>query len=380
MITNNGFEIKIASKIEEIPRNDWEKVFPDAVENYYFFKTLDESKLSQFSFFYILIYDNGVPVGATSCFIMNFPMDLAVKGAFRKITGFIKLIFPGILSPRLLICGLPMGMGRIGIAAEPGKVIRTICSAMEQIAREEKIKIIAFKDFGAGYSGLLDKSLGKSFFRIKTLPNTVMEIKFSSFEEYLKTLSSASRSGLRRKFKEIDGRVKIDLEITNKLEADVLSRVYALYLQTFEKQEMGLEKLSADFFRNISENLPDETKFFLWRIDGKLAAFALCLVSGDYLVDYYLGFDYTIAYQNYLYFVRFRGIMNWCIENKIRKYEMGVTGYEPKRRLGFDFIPLYIYAKCRNKLFNPFFRILSYIMQPVNFHKEVMNNRGEYGG
>ena len=59
--------------------------------------------------------------------------------------------------------------------------------------------------------------------------------------------------------------------------------------------------------------------------------------------------------------------MNWCIENKINKYEMGSTGYEPKRRLGFDFIPLYFYVKHHNKFLNPILKVLGRILQPTNF-------------
>ena len=113
--------------------------------------------------------------------------------------------------------------------------------------------------------------------------------------------------------------------------------------------------------------MPEESKFFLWRMNNKLAAFAFCLVCGDYLVDYYLGFDYSVAYQYHLYFVRFRDLVNWCIKNKIKKYEMGATGYEPKRRLNFSLIPLYIYVKHRNKFFNPIFRVFCRLLQPTNF-------------
>ncbi|MCX5668921.1 MAG: GNAT family N-acetyltransferase [Candidatus Omnitrophica bacterium] len=367
MIAESEFKTKIVRKIEEIPLQDWNKVFPKALENYYFFKNLDESNLSQFSFFYILVYDMGTCVGATSCFIMDFPLDIAIEGKLKIITNFIKRFFRKILSPKILICGSPMGQGRIGIAAEPKKVIQAIYKCMEGIARKEKVGIIAFKDFDLSYKNIFDECFDGSFLRIDSLPSTDMDINFTSFDEYLKTLSSVSRSGLKRKLKKIENQVKIDLEITNKLEEGILSEVYALYLQAYENQEIGLEKLSIDFFRNISKNMPDETKFFLWKINNKLAAFAFCLISGDYFIDYYLGFDYSIAYKYNLYFVRFRDLMNWCIENKIKKYEMGQTGYEPKRRLGFRFIPLYIYVKHRSKLFNPVFKKLSYMMRPVNF-------------
>jgi len=371
METGSSIKVKVVRRIEEISPQEWLSVFPKVLENYYLFKTLDESNMGQFSFFYILVYDNNTPVGATSCFTMNFPMDVAIGGKLKRITDFIKRFFPLAFSPKILICGLPMGQGRIGITGDPGRIIKAVNKTMEEIARQEKAGIIAFKDFNSDYRKIFDKFLGKDFTRMHSLPSTDMDISFTSFEQYLKTLSGVSRSGLRRKFKEIDGRVKIDLEVRDKLEEGTLGQVYALYLQTFQRQEISLEKLSADFFRNISKNMPGEIKFFLWRIDNKLAAFALCLVSGDYFIDYYLGFDYALAYQYHLYFIRIRDLINWCIKNKISKYEMGPTGYEPKRRLGFNLIPLYIYAKHRSRLLNPIFKIFSYIARPVNFHAVV---------
>jgi hypothetical protein len=371
MGTESALEIKVVRKIEEISPQEWLSVFPRVLENYYFFKTLDESSMGQFSFFYILVYDNKIPVGAASCFTMNFPMDVAIGGKLKKITDFIKRFFPRIFSPKILICGLPMGQGRIGITGDPGRIIKAINKTMEEIARQEKAGVIAFKDFNSDYRKIFDKFLGRDFTRMHSLPSTDMDIPFTSFEQYLKTLSGISRSGLRRKFKEVDGRVRIDLEVRENLEEGVLEEVYALYLQTLQRQEISLEELSKEFFRSISNNMPGEIKFFLWRIDGKLAAFALCLVSGSYFIDYYLGFDYAIAYKYHLYFIRFRDLMNWCMENKISKYEMGSTGYEPKRRLNFNLIPLYIYAKHRNRLLNPVFKIFSYIARPVNFHTVV---------
>jgi predicted N-acyltransferase len=147
----------------------------------------------------------------------------------------------------------------------------------------------------------------------------------------------------------------------------VLAEVHRLYLQTYKKQDIGLEKVPMVFFKNISRNMPKETKYFLWRIEAKLVAFAFCLISGDYFIDYYLGFDYSVAYQYRLYFVRFRDLIQWCLAHGIKTYEMGQTGYEAKRRLGFNFIRLYFYMKHRNPLLNPFFNLVSYFMKPENF-------------
>ncbi|MCK9604549.1 MAG: GNAT family N-acetyltransferase, partial [Candidatus Omnitrophica bacterium] len=193
---------------------------------------------------------------------------------------------------------------------------------------------------------------------------------------YLKTLNQSSRDNLKRNLKKAD-KVKIELTVKNALEEEELSQAYGLYLETYNKQEMGFEKLPIDFFRNVARNMPEEARFFLWRMEGKPVAFAFCLVSGDYFIDYYLGFDYSVAYRYFLYFVRFRGLLEWCIEHGIKRYEMGATTYEPKRRLDFNFIRLYFYVKLRNKLFNKFSSLIIHFMKPENFDPifEHLDNR-----
>lgn len=358
---------RVTRKIEDVPRRDWESVFPKVLENYDFFKTLDESCFEQFAFFYIVVYDGDTPIGATTCFTMRFPLDIAVTGPLKLFFSLIKKVFPRALVPKVVMCGLPMGQGRIGIVGEQCRILEAIFDCLERIAQQEKASMIIFKDFNGDYDRMLAPLLGKGFSVVESLPSTDMGIGFADFEDYLKTLSRSSRENLNRNLKKADARARIDPEVKDRLGEDELAEVYALYLQTYNRQEIGLEKLPMDFFRNISKNMPRQTKYFLWRIEGKIAAFALCLVSGEHFIDYYLGFDYAIVNEYYLYFVRFRGLMRWCLDHGIKKYEMGVTSYEAKRRMGFDFIRLYFYMRHCNRLFNCFFGIVSPFLKPVNF-------------
>jgi len=374
----SNLTIKLTRKIEEIPFEDWNKVYPKVLENYHFFKTLDEANFEQFSFYYIIIYEQDTPVAATSIFSMHFALDMMVKGLLKVFLNFIKKLTPNLLSPKVLICGLPMGPGRIGITGEPRPLIQKICAVLEELAKKEKAAMIIFKDFTAVYDDILKVLLKRGYHKIESIPLAKMPINFSSFADYLKTLSPVSRSGLKRNLKKADQSVKIDLEITDALDENTLPKVYELYLETYRRQDLGLEKLPIDFFRIISKNMPNEVKYFLWRIEGKIVAFALCLIAQDYFIDYYLGFDYSVAHQYYLYFVRFRDLLNWCINHGIKEYEMGVTSYEPKRRLGFDFVRLYFYMKHRNKLINLFFDFFSYFFKPERYEpifKEMNKNR-----
>ena len=358
---------RVAGRIEDFSRSDWVKVFPNVLESYDFLKTLDESNLSQFSLYYIMVYEGKTPVGATVCFLMDYSLDTSISGPLRRLSNSIKKFKPNIFSIKTFICGMPIGQGRIGAPVESDKVVKAILRRMEQIARKVKAPIIAFKDFGKEYTRMLDPVQKSGFVKLESLPSTEMNIWFNNFEEYLNTLSSASRYDLRRKFRKVDGVVKIDMEIVDALDESILPEVYRLYLNMLDKHDMGFEILPAEFFRNISRNMPGRTKFFLWRVDGKLAAFLLCLVSDELLIDYYVGLDYSVAHKYHLYFIKFRDVVNWCIKNKIKRYEMGITGYEPKRRLGFDFIPLYIYAKLRSAALRPIFKLVCQFLKFENF-------------
>ena len=373
-------ETKVFNRIAEISPREWNSVFPDVLEDYYFFKSLEESNFAQFRFRYILAYDNNSLIGAAPCFLMDFPMDAGVQGAARQIVNLIKKFFPTVFNIRALLCGLPMDRGRLGFLNKDiqKEVIESVSRAMSQIAEEEGARVIAFRDFDSDYVPLLDPLLKRGFFKIESLPTTVMEINFSSFQEHLLGLSAVSRYDLRRKFRKVDrSGFEIKMQVKPGLDHEELAQVYDLYLQTVNRQEMGFEIAPMEFFRAVSENMPAKARYFLWRIDNKLVGFALCLLSGEYFLDIYLGFDYSFAYQCHLYFIKIRDLFNWCIENKIKTYEMGVTNYEPKRRLGFKFIPLYMYARHRSRLINPFLKILGGLFSPLNFDPVLRKMRKE---
>ena len=362
---------RVTGKIEDIPQEEWDHVFPNVLEGYNFFKSLDESKFEQFSFYYIMVYDGDVAVGAAPCFSLKYSLDTSMSGALRRVFNFIKKSFPDFLSVKALACGVPMGQGCIGMAGNGKDIIGAILKKMEEIARHEKAQLIAFKDFPYSYSNAFSILDDNGFFKVDSLPYAEMNITFKDFDGYLNMLSGASRYDLRRKFKKVDSSVKIKMEIADKLDEDILVEMYELYVQIISKHEMTFEIVPMAFFRNMARNMPGETKFFLWRIEGKLAAFLFALRSGDIFIDYYLGLDYALAHKYHLFFIKFRDVMKWCIENKIKKYEIGVSGYEPKRRLGFDFVPLYIYAKHRSRLMNPIFKILAHFLKFENFDPDL---------
>ncbi len=362
---------RVVRKIEQVSPEAWNRVFPNVLEGYHFFKTLDESGFDQFSFYYILVYEAKRLVGAAPCFFVDYPLDTSINGHLRRISNAFRKVMPKLFSIKTLVCGIPMEQGHIGIASDPPQaVLEAILRRMEQLARKMRAHLIAFKDFDQSYTATFALLQNNGFLKVDGLPSTELAISFSNFEEYLKTLSGATRYDLRRKLKK-SSTVNIEKTIVDALDDRTLDDVYRLYSQMVERHEMGFEIIPAKFFKLISQNMPHQVKYFLWRIDGKLVAFLFCLVSDTLLIDYFLGLDYAVAHQYHLYFVKFHDVMNWCLAHGIKRYEMGVTGYEPKRRLGFNFVPRYLYVKMRYRWLRPFFRGICILLKFENFDPEL---------
>jgi predicted N-acyltransferase len=370
-----GLKTRVVRKITDIDAAEWKSVFPDVLESYEFLKTLDECNLEQFSLYYIMVYKGRAPVGATACFLVNYSLDTSISGPLRRISNSIKKAVPNIFSIKAFVCGMPIGQGRIGVIGDRDEVVKAILRRIEQAAKKLRASIVAFKDFDSTYDDMLSPLKKAGFTKFESLPTTELEVRFRDFEDYLKTLSGATRYDLRRKFKKVSGLEPVRLEIVDSLNEGMLDDVYRLYLDIVAKNEMNFELLPKDFFRKISENMPGRAKFFLYRIDGVLGAFLFCLISKEMFIDYYVGLNYSVAHKYHLYFIKFRDVLNWCIKHGIKTYEMGMTSYEPKRRLGFSLVPLYLYVKLRNRALRPVFNFICQFLKFENFDPELRKSK-----
>ena len=91
-----GLRAEIITDITQISPEEWSRVYPKILENYSFFKTLQESGLEQFEWHYILIYDARELVGIAPCFLMHYPLDTTIQGPIKSIllpSGLLELLF-----------------------------------------------------------------------------------------------------------------------------------------------------------------------------------------------------------------------------------------------------------------------------------------------
>lgn len=363
-----GLRSKAFSSIREIGREEWEPVYPPVAETYGFLKTVEESLRGQYRFYYISVYEGSRMTCAVPCFVLEYPISLSTEGMVKKIFLFLERRFPKLFILKVLACGSPSCEGRIALdnSFSGEAVLKAIEREMWSIAAREGASVIAFKDFSKEYARQFKPLKSMRFHRMGSFPSVELDLNFKTFEEYLSSLSRATRMDLRRKFRKTDGKIKIEMEVRTEL-GELLDDAYRLYSDNLKRSSVEFEKMTKDFFRDISKNEPGRTRFFVWRVDGRLVAFSLCLVSGETMVGEYLGFDYDVAYEYHLYFIIFRDRIRWCLANGIRRYETGALNYDPKKRLDFKFVPQYLYVKHRNRLVNKLLKFASVFIEPERF-------------
>src|SRR5207237_8788335 len=132
-------------------------------------------------------------------------------------------------------------------------------------------------------------------------------------------LSYGTRKSLRRKFRKTERAANIQLEVVNDV-TPLLDEVYPLYLAVHERSPMKFEKLTKAYLSQLGRMMPERARFFIWRIDGRVVAFSVCLVHDGTIYDEYLGLDYRVALDLHFYFFTFRHFSTLAITHRFISY------------------------------------------------------------
>jgi predicted N-acyltransferase len=147
----------------------------------------------------------------------------------------------------------------------------------------------------------------------------------------------------------------------------------------FKRSEYQFEVLNREYFERLGRDIPDQTRFFIWRQEGRIIAFNVCLVHDGVIYDLDLGMDYSVALDLHMYFVTWRDVVQWSIEQGLRAYHAGPLNYDPKLHLKMALEPQDLYARHAARWVNPFFRVAMQFMHPVRHNPIIQRfeNAGE---
>ncbi len=333
----------------------WRGAFAHLRKDSRYYEIVEDTICPEFQYRYFAIKDAAGEVCAIQPFLI-LDQDL-VAGAGGQLTAIVcrvRRLWPRFLVMKTLMVGCAAGEGHLHAPDLKGRLrdAQILSAGIVRLAKQQKASLIVLKEFPAEYRTVLSCFLKRGFACIPSMPMTRLNIAYRSFEDYMtKALKSSTRAKLRKKFRVATQADPISLEVVSDA-SQVVKEIYPLYLSVFGRSKLQFEKLTEAYFAEIGRRMPDKARFFLWRQNGKLIAFALCLLEGETLYGEYVGLDYDIALEMHLYFYVTRDLITWGIDNGFKSFAGSGLSYAPKLQMRHVLEPLDLYVRHTSPLAN----------------------------
>jgi hypothetical protein len=367
--------LEIFDRVPAIYEALWANGFSGHSLDHRYYRLVHETLGNRFVQKYALLRDDaGEPRAIQPYLVVQQDLTVGLPIRARSLVDGIRRAAPNFLSLRMIMIGCSAGEGDLAsdrAAGDFGWTGRALGLLAPEIAGREGASLIVFKEFQKRYRPALNPLLAGGYTRIPSMPATRLRLNYASFEEYLTTrLSHNSRKSFRRKLRKVASQDRTTVEVVNDL-TPWIGEAFPLYRQVFERSRQKFEELTPEYFSALGQQMPDRARFFIWRRHGRIVAFSSCLVHGDVLYDNYLGMDYEVALRESLYFVTWRDIISWAIENRLSWYYSTPLSYEPKYHLRLELAPLDLYVRASNPLLNTLFKVFLPWLEPTRYDRNL---------
>ncbi|MBP5193497.1 MAG: GNAT family N-acetyltransferase [Clostridia bacterium] len=202
-----------------------------------------------------------------------------------------------------------------------------------------------------------------------TCPKCILNLDFTSFDDYLSSL----RSDYRNRAKKILRRTEsLNIRfIDNKTE--FTDELYSLYLNVLSRSRVRIETLSKEYFTQ------KDFRIFVCYENEKPAGFCQLLPDGDELIFEFVGVDYEYNDIMPVYHRMLLEIIRYGIENGFKTIDFGQTADDTKLKLGSRYVRLYAALHSSNPIINFICRLLAKKIEykPVTTEFRVFKERGK---
>lgn len=366
--------VYVATRRQVEAYEPWKSSFANQRKDWRYYQIVEDTILQGFDYRYFILEDERGEVRAVQPFFLLDQDLLQGSGPVaRNLAAKVRKVFPKALTIRTLMVGCAAGEGHLDHVSDEHAewVANCLHGALRDYAKQQKCGLVVLKEFPHHYRRPLKSFAGDGYARVPSLPMTRLSIDFASFDEYMtKVLSKVTRKGLRRKFRDAEAADPIELSVVEDV-TPFVDEVYPLYLNVYQKSPLQFEKLTKDYLSRLGREMPDKTRFFIWRQNGKPIAFSVCLVNGDTIYDEYLGLDYSVALDLHLYFYTLRDIVSWAMKQGYKWYCSSALNYDPKLHLKCELVPLDLYVAHTSAVPNFFLRRILPLLEPTRNDKTL---------
>ena len=362
-----GGSLEILSRpdLKRLPR--WLRAFAHLRKDHRYYEIIEDT-IEGFEYHYFGIKDASGAVRAIAPFFL-LDQDM-LQGSGDKVRAFadkIRGLWPRFLRMRTLMVGCTAGEGHLDTDDELSRheQARILADDIARHAKALKASLIVFKEFPLRYRREMQPLLDAGFGRAPSFPMTELNIDFPDFEVYMKAmLTRKTRRDLRLKFRATDAAPPIALSVVTDV-SPIIDEIYPLYLAVYERSINRFEKLTKEYFCRLGHDMPDKTRFFIWRQEGRVIALSICMLEGDALYAEYLGLDYSVALDLHLYHYAMRATVSWGMENGYKWFRSSGLNYDPKYHLRAMLDPIDLYVRHTSNIANAVMRRVLPLIEPT---------------
>jgi predicted N-acyltransferase len=331
------YSARIFNSIRDVPREEWGALVAghSCAYSYEFWDVIEASKLDGFCYKHALIYsEKNSPVALASFYSLTTDMAIFSSGWLRSALRITRKIFPGFLKLRMLECGTPLTMNRpliVKEGANEGEILEVLNGALIDIAKKQGAFVVVVRDFEPQADKLEPYLKRLDYHLVGSLPNTYLDVAWSTPSEYLSSMKSHYRRkvNIHLRLNEENG-IRCELEDDFCELADILSNQWLVVHEN--AKEFQREKLTSEFYKEFSSKLGSRSKVLLFYRNDELVGHVLLLVDGQMLRWLYVGRKESV--KDHLYFYMCYKIVETAIILQVKRLELGLTTYDPKLNLG----------------------------------------------
>jgi Acetyltransferase (GNAT) domain len=348
----------------------WQRMLASQRKDRRYYEVLEATMRQDFDFHYFAIRDGSGEVRAiVPLFVTDLDLLAGLPQRIQRLTAFVRRLFPRFMRVRTLMVGCAAGKGHLDDADELSWLdqAKSLSRTIAAHGAELRTPLIVFKEFPSTYRSDLACLLQAGFTRVPSLPMASLGIDYPTFEAFMsRALSSGTRKNLHAKFRRAEAAGPIELTVVPDI-TPVIDDVYPLYLQVYERAHLRFEQLTREYLCRLGREMPDKTRFFIWRLQGRIVAFGLCMVQNDDIFGEYLGIDYAVAFDLHLYHLVYRDVISWAMAHGYKTFRSGEGGYDAKLHLRFRLDPVDLYVRHASGFMNVVLsRLLRYLV-PVSY-------------
>jgi predicted N-acyltransferase len=358
---NSAFSFKIYSSAKVLPAN-WDSL---AINNIFLSKD------------YLTVLEDAAPKNMVCHFIGLFLdeelvglalsqcIDLRDVHSFgerdqRLKTKLREIVFKKFIS-NVLVMGNNMLTGQNGcffsekLPRKQGVILlKTVAEELCEIFNRDgkKIHLSIFKDFSKSEVEPFEIPEFKSFYKFKTQPNMLFQIRESwkEFDDYILDKSKKYRDQYKRARKKAEGISKKKLSLEEITTYN--SRIYQLYMNVAKNAPFNTFYLPENHFLLFKKSLKDNFLFYGYFIGEELIGFNTLIKNGSDIDTYFLGYDEKYQREKMLYLNMLYDMIGYSINKGYKRIVFARTALEIKSSVGARPINMYGLIRHSNPLVN----------------------------